>query len=189
LEGKNILQVTDLKELTRIDGSQIEWRLRVFPMKRSLHTQVVSLNDVRQDASLWPKQQRRIDILVVDDEPTIADTLAMILSKTGYRVRVAYDGSSALARAQEGRPRLVITDVVMPGMSGIELALALETLVPESKVMLFSGQAATVDLLAKARETGRDFAIVSKPIHPADMIRRVSEYVQPIEHESYAAAN
>jgi hypothetical protein len=46
--------------------------------------------------------------------------------------------------------------------------------------MLFSGQAATVDLLSKAREMGRDYAILSKPVHPADMIRQVSEYMVPI---------
>jgi CheY-like chemotaxis protein len=158
-------------------------------MKRTLHSQIVPLKDVPQDASQRREEQRPVDVLVVDDEQTIADTLAMILSKTGYRVRVAYDGSRALAMAREERPRLVITDVVMPGMSGIELALALETLVPETKVMLFSGQAATVDLLAEARRKGRDFAIVTKPIHPTDMIRRVSEYVLPVSDDRLATIN
>jgi CheY-like chemotaxis protein len=158
-------------------------------MKRTLHSQIVPLKDVPQDASQRREEQRPVDVLVVDDEQTIADTLAMILSKTGYRVRVAYDGSRALAMAREERPRLVITDVVMPGMSGIELALAVETLLPETKVMLFSGQAATVDLLAEARRKGRDFAIVTKPIHPTDMIRRVSEYVLPVSDDRLATIN
>jgi FixJ family two-component response regulator len=74
-------------------------------------------------------------------------------------------------------------------MSGIELALALETLVPKCKVLLFSGQAATVDLLVRAREMGHDFAILNKPIHPADMLRRVSEIVQPAEQDSFAMVN
>jgi DNA-binding NtrC family response regulator len=158
-------------------------------MKRTLHSQIVPLKDVPQDASQRREEQRPVDVLVVDDEQTIADTLAMILSKTGYRVRVAYDGSRALAIAREERPRLVITDVVMPGMSGIELALAVETLLPETKVLLFSGQAATVDLLAEARRKGRDFAIVTKPIHPTDMIRRVSEYVLPVSVDRLATIN
>jgi DNA-binding NtrC family response regulator len=158
-------------------------------MKRTLHSQIVPLKDVPQDASQRREEQRPVDVLVVDDEQTIADTLAMILSKTGYRVRVAYDGSRALAIAREERPRLVITDVVMPGMSGIELALAVETLLPETKVLLFSGQAATVDLLAEARRKGRDFAIVTKPIHPTDMIRRVSEYVLPVSDDRLATIN
>jgi DNA-binding NtrC family response regulator len=158
-------------------------------MKRTLHSQIIPLKDVPQDDAQGRYIERQLDVLIVDDEQTIADTLAMILFRSGYRVKVAYDGTSALAMARKDRPALVITDVVMPGMTGIELALALETQVPECKVLLFSGQAATVDLLAKARDMGRDFAIVAKPIHPTDMIRRVSEYVQPVQCESYVTVN
>src|SRR5215470_6813268 len=111
-------------------------------MKRKLHSQVVPLEDV--------PLRDEVDVLVVDDEQIIADTLAMILSKNGYRAKAAYDGSDALKMAREHRPRLVISDVVMPGMTGIELAFALEATVPETKILLFSGQAATMDLLSKA---------------------------------------
>lgn len=158
-------------------------------MKRALHSQIVPLRDVPQDGFEGGDEDRGVDVIVVDDEQTIADTLGMILSNSGYRVRVAYDGTSALAIAREERPRLVITDVVMPGMTGIELALALDALVPETRVLLFSGQAATVDLLAKAREQGRDFAILSKPIHPTDMLRRVSECVAPVNEVQMTLIN
>ena len=158
-------------------------------MKRVLHTQVVPLCDVPKDDSHSPNEDRRSEILVVDDEQLIADTLVMILSMSGYRAQAAYEGRSALEVARLNRPSLVITDVIMPGMTGIELALALEVLVPECKILLFSGQAATVDLLHQAREAGRDFTILSKPIHPADMIRRVSEYVQPAKQDSYVTVN
>src|SRR5262249_32191379 len=137
-----------------------------------------------------PKGERfRLDILVVDDENIIADTLATILSKSGYSVRAVYDAQTALELARVLRPALVISDVVMPGMTGIELALALDPLLPSCKILLFSGQAATVDLLEKARTMGRDFAIMTKPIHPTDMLRRVSEYVLPEEHETFATVN
>ena len=158
-------------------------------MKRILHSQVIPLEDVPLEDSQRTDGSRGLDVLVVDDELIIADTLAMILSRSGYRAGAAYDGSSAMQLARLHRPGLVITDVVMPGMTGIELALALETTVPECKVLLFSGQATTIDLLWKAREMGRDFTILSKPIHPADMIRRVSEYIQPAMHDSYATVN
>ena len=158
-------------------------------MKRVLNSQVVSIDEVpSQDAD--PKdEQLGLDILVVDDEPVIADTLATILSRSGYTARPAYDGKTALELARVLRPVLVISDVVMPGMSGIELALALEVLIPKCKILLFSGQAATVDLLVTAREMGHDFAILNKPIHPADMLRRVSEIVQLAKQDSFAWVN
>ena len=161
----------------------------VLPMKRTLQTQIVPLKDVPQDGSEERDGKRRLDVLVVDDEQIIADTLAMILTMSGFNAMVAYEGTSALEIAREHRPALLISDVVMPGMTGIELALALETLVPECRVLLFSGQAATVDLLAEARAMGRDYAILSKPIHPSDMIQRVSEFVQPEFQDSYATVN
>ena len=157
-------------------------------MKRVLNSEIVSLDDVPFESDDRQKEYFGLDILVVDDEEIIADTLAIILTKSGYSVRSAYDGISALQRARELRPALVISDVMMPRITGIELALALETLIPKCKILLFSGQAATVDLLEKARQMGHDFAILSKPIHPDDMLRRVSEYVKPAEQESLATA-
>ena len=157
-------------------------------MKRVLHSQIVPIGDVPSDNHSG-SENLRIDILVVDDEPIIADSLATILSRSGYSARPVYDGKIALELARMLRPALVISDVMMPGMTGIELALTLEQLVPECKVLLFSGQAATVDLLAEARELGRDFAILNKPVHPEDLLRQVSEYVKPATEDSFAVTN
>jgi FixJ family two-component response regulator len=60
-------------------------------------------------------------------------------------------------------------------MTGIELAITLTQEIPECKVLLFSGQAATVDLLQEARNGGHDFTTLTKPVHPTDMLRRISE--------------
>jgi len=161
----------------------------VIAMRRTVHSQIVPLKDVPLDDSELRGGHDPLDVLVVDDERVIADTLATILSRSGYRTKAAYDGSSGLRMARAYRPRLLITDVIMPGMTGIELALTVEMVVPSCKVLLFSGQAATVDLLAKARERGRDYTILSKPIHPADMIKRVAEYVQIVEDGRLAMIN
>jgi DNA-binding NtrC family response regulator len=114
-------------------------------------------------------------VLVVDDERVIADTLSIILGKSGFKTMTAYDGTEALKLASAVTPDLIISDVVMPGMSGIDLAIALTKLIPACKVLLFSGQAATIDLLAKAREDGHEFTTLTKPVHPTDMLRRISE--------------
>jgi CheY-like chemotaxis protein len=114
-------------------------------------------------------------VVVVDDERVIADTLSVILSKSGFSTVTAYDGISALELARVVRPRLLISDVAMPGMTGVELAIAVIRMDPECKILLFSGQAATVDLLERARNTGYHFSALSKPVHPVDMLRRVYE--------------
>jgi CheY-like chemotaxis protein len=158
-------------------------------MKRLLNSQVIPIRDVPYEGDDQNTENFRLDILVVDDEPVIADTLSTILSRSGYCTRPAYDGRSALEIARVLRPALVISDVVMPGMTGIELALALEALLPKCKILLFSGQAATVDLLLQAREMEHNFAILNKPIHPSDMLRRVSQMVQPAGRDSYAMVN
>ena len=113
-------------------------------------------------------------VMVVDDEQVIANTLAMILSRS-VNAMAFYDGASALKAAQGIVPDVLLTDVVMPGMSGVELAIAMREVVPHCKVLLFSGQAATRHLLADARAAGHNFALVQKPIHPADLLARVSE--------------
>ena len=144
-------------------------------MPRPLKYEVVSLEEIPWNDSITFPKDRESVVLVVDDERVIADTLSLILSKSGYNVLTAYDGKTALEIARSVPPALLITDVVMPGMTGIELAIMLVEVIPDCKVLLFSGQAATVDLLAAARDIGHEFAILTKPVHPTDMLRRVKE--------------
>jgi CheY-like chemotaxis protein len=144
-------------------------------MSHLLKYEVVSLAEVPWNDSMCFPERRHSVVLVVDDERIIADTLSMILSKSGYDVLTAYDGMKALELARAVPPALLITDVMMPGMTGIELAIMLVSAVADCKVLLFSGQAATVDLLAAARDIGHDFAIMTKPVHPTEMLRQVSE--------------
>ena len=89
-------------------------------------------------------------VLVVDDERVIADTLAIIL-----------------------KPDLIISDVIMPDMNGIEAAIRIRNVLPGCKILLFSGQAATADLLEKARAQGHEFEILAKPVHPQDLLAKL----------------
>ncbi|HVU46753.1 MAG TPA: response regulator [Terracidiphilus sp.] len=114
-------------------------------------------------------------VLVVDDESAIADTLTEILSRSGYATMTAYDGNSALETALIAPPELLVSDVVLPGMSGIELAITIRRIFPDCKVLLFSGQASTEDLLAAARRDGHHFTLLTKPVHPLDLLARVSD--------------
>jgi CheY-like chemotaxis protein len=116
----------------------------------------------------------RRKVLVVDDERVIADTLATILNQNGYDASSVYSGKSAVERAKELVPDLVISDVFMPGdMNGIEAAINIRREVPGCKVLLFSGQAATADLLENARAEGHEFDILAKPVHPEDLLAKI----------------
>lgn len=118
-------------------------------------------------------------VLVVDDESAIADTLTEILSRSGYAAMTAYDGTDALETALLTPPELLITDVVLPGMSGIELAITIKRIFPDCKILLFSGQAATIDLLNNAKNAGHHFTLLNKPIHPRELLSRVQSTLKP----------
>jgi CheY-like chemotaxis protein len=72
-------------------------------------------------------------------------------------------------------PEMLITDVQLPGMSGIELAITVKRVFPDCKILLFSGQASTSELLASANRAGHQFALLTKPVHPTDLLKRIAE--------------
>jgi DNA-binding response OmpR family regulator len=127
--------------------------------------------------------------MVVDDESVIADTLAEILSRSGYAAITAYDGNEALETALLTPPELLITDVVLPSMSGIELAITMRRIFPDCKTLLFSGQAATTDLLASAQGEGHHFTLLNKPVHPRDLLAHVAENLRQRPSQMEAVAN
>jgi CheY-like chemotaxis protein len=148
---------------------------------------VVPLKEVAQEDLVVLSVKESPVVLIVDDEKVIADTLSIILTHAGFITMTAYDGANALRMANSVAPALLISDVVMPGISGVELAIMLTQSIPNLRVLLFSGQASTVDLLEKARRSGHNFTALTKPIHPTDMLKRISECLAirtPIPHSS-----
>ena len=105
-------------------------------------------------------------VLIVDDEEIIADTLALILEKSGFETEAVYSGDKAVEKAMVLRPHVLITDVVMEGMNGIEAAIRISASVPGCRIILFSGNAAIADMLEDAEADGHHFELLSKPIHP-----------------------
>ncbi len=112
-------------------------------------------------------------VLVADDERVIADTLTMILNQSGFEARAVYSGEKAVELAQIFQPDMLISDVIMADLNGIDAAIRIRALLPGIKILLFSGQAATADLLEKARAQGYDFEILAKPVHPQDLLNRL----------------
>jgi CheY-like chemotaxis protein len=120
-----------------------------------------------------PETKTKPKVLVVDDERVIADTLAMILNQSGFESRAVYSGEGALEMAQAFEPDMLISDVIMADLNGIDAAIRIRGLLPRIKILLFSGQAATADLLEKARAQGYEFEILAKPVHPQDLLSRL----------------
>ena len=112
-------------------------------------------------------------VLVVDDEKLIADTITTILNQSGFEAASAYGGKAAIEKARDWNPDVLLCDVVMPGMNGIEAAIEVCALLPDCKVLLFSGQADILDLLKEAHARGRDFELLRKPLHPSELLERL----------------
>lgn len=112
-------------------------------------------------------------VLVVDDEHVIADTLCMIFAQEGFEAHAVYSSAEAMIRARELRPNFIVSDVILPGISGIEAAVEICRFLPDCKVILISGQATTSDMLEKARCEGHEFEILAKPVEPEILIERL----------------
>ena len=120
-----------------------------------------------------PETSSKPKVLVADDERVIADTLAMILNQSGFEARPVYSGEEALELASSFQPDMLISDVIMADLNGIDAAIRIRAVLPSIKILLFSGQAATADYLDKARAQGYDFEILAKPVHPQDLLSKL----------------
>jgi DNA-binding NtrC family response regulator len=114
-------------------------------------------------------------IFVVDDEPVIASSLAAVLQMNGFSARFFTSPLEALAAARSESPDLVISDVAMAGISGVDLAIQMRTQHPHCKILLFSGQAVTSDLLEGARAQGYDFRLLQKPVFPSELLSEIEQ--------------
>jgi CheY-like chemotaxis protein len=114
-------------------------------------------------------------VLIVDDEETLANSTAEILNISGFGAFVAYDAKSALDLIADLRPDILLTDVVMPEMNGIELAIRVRNSYPDTTIVLFSGQTGTKDILGRAQGEGYNFELLAKPIHPLKLIEHLKK--------------
>ena len=117
----------------------------------------------------------KLKVVVVDDETTISETLVEILNGEGFEAVAASNGDSAIELAESFRPDIVISDVVIPGRNGVETGIRIRELLPRCRVILFSGQAATADLLKEARDRGHEFQILAKPVRPEKLLSIIRE--------------
>ncbi|HET7751748.1 MAG TPA: response regulator [Terriglobales bacterium] len=114
-------------------------------------------------------------ILIVDDEPTVANTVKMILERAGYQTMVAHDGQEAARLIREAGPDAVLLDVILPRIDGVEVAIQACRTAPNCKVVLFSGRPDAADLLAGAHARGYRFEILPKPTRPQELLEKIRD--------------
>ena len=114
-------------------------------------------------------------ILVVDDNEDIRGLLSLVLQKEGYEVHAAEDGASALEKAYETKPDLILLDVMMPGLSGLEVLSTIrenkDKKISEVPIMMITAKS-TIDDIDAAVELGASSYIV-KPFRPANLAEKV----------------
>ncbi len=112
-------------------------------------------------------------IYVVDDEWIIAETLAAILARNGFRAQAFHNPNRALVRAMDQPPDILLSDVMMPDLTGVDLAVSLRCAGLGCRILLFSGQSSALNLLCDARRRGYDFELLDKPLHPMQLLLRL----------------
>jgi CheY-like chemotaxis protein len=125
------------------------------------------------EASKALKNGSQKRILIVDDNRLLAFTLDAILRDEGYDTAVAYSGEEAIRVASSFKPDLLLSDVMMGGMNGVEAALEILRTLPNCKVLFMSGRACT-DVLQDARSRGFNFQLLCKPIPAPILLEKIS---------------
>jgi DNA-binding response OmpR family regulator len=120
----------------------------------------------------------RGSILVVDDEPTIADVVSRYLERAGYAARIASDGPGALRRAGEERPDLVVLDLMLPGLDGIEVCKRVQRDRPVPVLML-TARDDEADVLVGLGVGADDY--MTKPFSPRELVARVRALLRRVE--------
>ena len=117
-------------------------------------------------------------VLVVDDEPTIAASVAARLRAEGFRVDVAHDGPAAVAQAEAAEPDLVVLDVMLPGFDGLEVCRRLHARRPVPVLMLTARDAET-DMLVGLGVGADDY--MTKPFSIRELVARVHALLRRVE--------
>jgi DNA-binding response OmpR family regulator len=117
-------------------------------------------------------------ILVVDDDLQTVKLISLLLQRKGYRILPATSGAQALAKAETEQPDLIILDVMMPDMNGLEVCRRLRANPRTSAIpiLMFTAKTAVGDKIAGFQAGADDY--LTKPVHPAELISRVEALLQ-----------
>ncbi len=117
-----------------------------------------------------PASPALLRVLIVDDEPHIADTLTLIVRANNYDARAVYSVEAAIDLAETFRPQAVLSDVMMPGKTGIDLAIYMAEKDPACRVLLMSGHNSAIEMMEEALKLGHTQTVLQKPVNPTDIL-------------------
>ncbi len=115
-------------------------------------------------------------VLIVDDEPSVAAILRIMLEKHGFEVQVVHSGAEALNKAAGFDPDVLICDLQMPGLSGVELSRHLHYLLPNCRKIWISGYAGP-EILESPSAHGLPVTLLTKPVSQSDLLQALSTTV------------
>ncbi len=114
-------------------------------------------------------------LMVLDDDNAVRQTWTIIFRQQGYDVVAADSGGAAIQAARDRAPDLLLADIRLPDMTGIEAAKVVKELAPKCHVLLISGDSDSSEALDMARAQGSTFEVLPKPISPPDLIQRIAD--------------
>jgi CheY-like chemotaxis protein len=145
-------------------------------MSPEFNFEIVPLTEIEQKGLVadHDDHEDRPIVLVVDDEEIILDTRAAIFACWGYTAMKALSAEAAIAIAKLVPPDLLVSDIILSGKNGAELAIEMKALVPNCKVVLLASLGAEAQILAEAKAAGYDLNVIAKPVDPAKLRAHLS---------------
>jgi DNA-binding response OmpR family regulator len=121
----------------------------------------------------------RGSVLVVDDEPTIGEVVSRYLERAGYEARVAEDGLAALDAVAERAPDLIVLDLMLPGLDGLEVMRRVRAEDRSSAIILLTAKGDESDRIVGLRLGADDYVV--KPFSPAELVARVDAVLRRVD--------
>lgn len=113
--------------------------------------------------------------MVLDDDAAVRQTWTIIFRHQGYEVISVETGQQAIDAASNRAPDILLADIRLPDMTGIEAAKRVQQQAPECQVLLISGDGESSEALEAARAAGTAFEVLPKPIAPPELIQRIAD--------------
>jgi CheY-like chemotaxis protein len=127
-----------------------------------------------------PAPAQRPKVLILDDEANIANNLATMLTHFGYDAIPVYSGHTAIDLAMDWIPDLLVSDIFVPDMNGVEAASKVLALNPQCKLLFLTGDLPAVDWVQRYRAQGLPARTLLKPVSPADLFESVAQALPPM---------
>ena len=135
-----------------------------------MKTETVSVTELTAKGLRPERGDNRAVVVVVDDDRVVADTMVAILQSNGFCAVATYRAETALEFVETVPPDLMIIDILLPGINGIELAMIMKAQCPGCRLLLVTADPGTEEMVEKARKQGHEFPVLMKPLYAGDLL-------------------